>query len=323
MKQEQGTGAPAGANIYFEFIANRFYFYLVSGFILFGTPIILWFRPLNLGLDFIGGAEFLYSFEQRVDEETVRGVFKREELKVMGDVIVQRLVSGPLTEGKAAGAYFLLRTKVNIEKERGIDERLDRALEGLDKGKVRRESTNKIGPVIGDMLKTNTYKAIVMSLVVILLYMTMRFEFRPGVACGISLVHDTFSVLLLFSITQYEVDLNVIAAILTVLGYSMNDSIVILDRLRENMRLRRKIPFPELVNLSINEALVRTLMTSLTTILVLLAIFIIGPVVLHGFSLALILGVVTGTFSTFAVVTPIYVDWYLWDSQRARPSKPA
>ncbi|MBI4862488.1 MAG: protein translocase subunit SecF, partial [Candidatus Riflebacteria bacterium] len=151
------------------------------------------------------------------------------------------------------------------------------------------------------------------------LYMAFRFEWRPGVACTISLFHDTLAIIAVCCIFHVEIDITVVAAILTVLGSSTNDSIVILDRVRENLRLKRKLPYEELVNLAINQCLVRTIYNSMTTMLPLLALLTVGPSSLWGFSLVLLVGVFEGCYSTFGVVCPICVDWHLYvDKPRQR-----
>jgi preprotein translocase SecF subunit len=308
--------------IYFEFIKNRFYFYAFSAVIFLGTPLLLMVRPLNLGLDFVGGTEFLIRFEKAVDEEKIRHKLESAEFRKalgggdLGDVTVYKVVNPNEGQpGPAGGAHYSIRTKMQPDAIRGIEEKLIKGISDL--GRAERLATNSIGPVVGKSLKINAYKAIFWSCVVILMYMWFRFELRPGITCTLALLHDACTILILFALTHGEVDLTVVAAILTVLGYSMNDSIVILDRIRENLRLKRKMPYDELVNLSVNQCLSRTLYTGCTVVLTLFTLLLMGPPVLHNFSLAMTIGVLSGTISTVSVVTPLLVDWHNLDRARA------
>jgi preprotein translocase subunit SecF len=299
--------------IYFEFIKNRAAFYAVAAVVLIGIPILLLVRPLNYGMDFRGGTEFLVRFDKPIDEEHIRTTLEKPEFKDLGDVQVFKVTNA------AGEPNFSIRTKMQPDQLGGMSDKVPRVL-SKDGNACKLLSTNSVGPVVGETLKRNTLKAIFWSIIVILIYMSIQFEFRPGVLATIALLHDTFTVLGLFSITQGEVDLTVVAAILTVLGYSMNDSIVILDRIRENLRLKRKTPIDELVNLSINQCLGRTLYTGITVMLTLFTLFLMGPAVLRNFALAMIVGILSGTISTVTVVCPLLVDWTLWERSGGRGS---
>lgn len=294
--------------IYFEFIKNRASFYFVAAVVLFGTPLLLMVRPLNYGMDFRGGTEFLVRFEKPIEEDFIRQTLddKKPDFKDLGDVQVFRVVSA------AGEPNISIRTKMQPDQMGGVADKIPRVL-SKEGNACKLLSTNSVGPVVGETLKRNTLKAIFWSIVVILIYMSIQFEFRPGVLATVALLHDTFTVLALFAFTQGEVDLTVVAAILTVLGYSMNDSIVILDRIRENLRLKRKMPIDELVNLSINQCLGRTLYTGITVMLTLITLMLMGPAVLRNFALAMIVGILSGTISTVTVVCPALVDWTLWE----------
>lgn len=310
--------APTEQTIYFEFIKNRWMLYAFSIAIFIITPVLLATRGLNWGMDFRGGTEFLVDFEKTADEEMIRKVLEKPEFKDLGDTQVFRVVDG---KGKP---NFSIRTKMQPDQIKGIPEKLARQLSDPAKqGTAKLLSTNSVGPVVGDSLRKNTLKAIFWSVIVILLYMSLQFEFRPGFLATVGLAHDTFAVLLLFCITQHEVDLTAVAALLTVLGYSMNDSIVILDRVRENQRLKRKMPFDELVNLSINQCLARTVYVGLTVVMTLVTLLFMGPTVLRGFSLAIIVGVCSGMTSTLSIVCPVLVDWHLWERAGREETKKA
>ena len=301
---------PPEQTIYFEFIKNRWALYAFSIAIFVITPLMLATRGLNWGMDFRGGTEFLVEFDKPTDEEHIRKTLEKPEFKELGEAQVFKVVDG---SGKS---NFSIRTKMQPDQIKGMPEKLVRNLsDATEKRTAKILSTNSVGPVVGDSLRKNTLKAIFWSVLVILLYMSIQFEFRPGFLATVGLAHDTFAVLLLFCITQLEVDLTAVAALLTVLGYSMNDSIVILDRVRENQRLKKKMPFDELVNLSINQCLARTLYVGLTVVMTLVTLLFMGPTVLRGFSLAIIVGVCSGMTSTLSIVCPVLVDWHAWERQ--------
>ena len=172
---------------------------------------------------------------------------------------------------------------------------------------LRREET--VGPKIGGELRSAAFQAIVLALVLILAYVSWRFEFRFAVAAIVALVHDVLITLGVFSIFDYEVSLAVIAAFLTIVGYSLNDTIVVFDRIRENLRVPARKAYPEVLNRSVNQSLSRTIITSSTTLLVVGILFFFGGEVLRDFSFALVIGVLVGTYSSVFVATPLLVEW--------------
>ncbi|MDZ7860431.1 MAG: protein translocase subunit SecF [Candidatus Krumholzibacteriota bacterium] len=172
---------------------------------------------------------------------------------------------------------------------------------------VRRTET--VGPKIGEELKKRAWAAIVISLFGILIYISWRFEFRFAVGAIIALIHDILITLGIFSITGKELSLVVIAAFLTIVGYSLNDTIVIFDRIRENFSIRRRESYNKMINISINDSLSRTIVTSLTTLIVVLFLYFTGGEVIHDFAFALLIGVVVGTYSSIFVASPVLVEW--------------
>ena len=170
---------------------------------------------------------------------------------------------------------------------------------------IRRIET--IGPKVGDELKISAVQAVLIALGLVLLYITIRFQWRQGVSAIVALVHDVLVVVGIFSIFDKEFTLTVVAALLTVVGYSLNDTIVVFDRIRENQGKYRKKSFEETINLSITETLSRTLITSGTTLLVVLALFFLGGEIIHDFAFALLVGVLIGTYSSIYVASPMVV----------------
>jgi len=175
-----------------------------------------------------------------------------------------------------------------------------------------------VGPQVGEQLRTQALLATIYASIGMLIYLWFRFEWIYGVAAVVAVVHDTLITLGAFSLTRQEISLTVIAAILTLIGYSMNDTIVVFDRIRENVKLLRKEPLADIVNRSINQTLSRTVLTSGLTFLTVLALFLFGGEVLHGFSLALVIGILIGTYSSIFVAAPMLVSYQDWSARRAR-----
>jgi preprotein translocase subunit SecF len=179
-------------------------------------------------------------------------------------------------------------------------------------------NTEIVGPQVGAQLRGQAIRATLYSLLGMLIYLWWRFELIYGVAAVVAVFHDTLITIGAFSLMNKELTLTVIAAILTLVGYSMNDTIVVFDRIRENLRMSRREPLPELVNRSINQTLSRTVLTSGLTFLTVLSLFLFGGEVLHGFSFALVIGILIGTYSSIAVAAPMLVAWQEWRAGRGR-----
>ncbi len=175
---------------------------------------------------------------------------------------------------------------------------------------LRREE--RVGPKIGNELREAALNAIVVSLLLIVLYISLRFVFQFGIAAVAALVHDVLITLGVFSLMGKEMSLVVLAAFLTIIGYSLNDTIVVFDRIRENMGMRRKESYESVVNKSINETLSRTIITSITTLFTAFILFLTGGAVIHDFAFALVMGVLVGTYSSIFVASPVLIAWYHW-----------
>ena len=178
---------------------------------------------------------------------------------------------------------------------------------------LRREE--KVGPKIGGELRTGAINSVIVALAMIMLYITVRFaHFQFALGAVVALIHDVLITLGLFSLLDKEISLVILAAFLTIIGYSLNDTIVVFDRIRENMGMRRKDSYEAVVNRSINETLSRTIITSLTTLMVAVILFIFGGPVIHEFAFALTVGVFVGTYSSIFVASPVVIAWYRWRS---------
>jgi preprotein translocase subunit SecF len=198
-------------------------------------------------------------------------------------------------------------TEETLDAAQGLLSDLRAGLSGSDI-ELRREET--VGPKIGGELRDAAVNSVVSALALIVLYITIRFVFRYGIAAIIALIHDVSLTLGVFSLLDFEISLQIIAAFLTIIGYSLNDTIVVFDRIRENMRLRRKESYREVINRSINECLSRTVLTSVTTFFVSAMLYVFGGPVIHDFAFALCFGVIIGTYSSMFIASPVLVWWY-------------
>jgi preprotein translocase subunit SecF len=249
-------------------------------------------RGLHLGIDFTGGTLIEVAYQQDADIPAIRktleaGGFPGASVQQFGtprDVLI-RLPQ--LAEGKSK--------KISD----AVFARLSKAVDG----KVELRRVEFVGPQVGDELTEDGALAVLVSLMAILIYVALRFEWRFALGSVIALVHDVTITVGLFALLQIEFDLPVLAAVLAVIGYSLNDTIVVFDRVRENFRKLRKGTPEEVINISLNQTLSRTLMTSFTTVLVLIALFFLGGEIIHGFAFALLVGVIVGTYSSIYVAS--------------------
>ena len=187
--------------------------------------------------------------------------------------------------------------------------------------KIDIRRTETVGPKIGEELKSKAWAAIIISMIGILIYISWRFEFKFAVGAIVALIHDVTITVGIFSILNKELSLAIIAALLTIVGYSLNDTIVVFDRIRENFSLRRRESYENMVNISINESLSRTIITSLTTIIVILFLLFMGGEVIHDFAFALFVGVVVGTYSSVYVASPILIEWQSRSTTKKRSKR--
>ncbi len=249
-------------------------------------------RGLNLGLDFTGGTLVEVSYEDSVDLNAVRG-----QLAAVG-------FDSPLVQhfGSSRDILIRLAPAAGLNSSQ-ISSKVIDALHSETQSKVDLRRVEFVGPQVGDELTEDGGLAVLYALIGILVYVTLRFEKRFSIGAVAALIHDVIITVGVFSLLQLPFDLTVLAAILAVIGYSLNDTIVVFDRVRENFRKIRKGGSEEIMNISINETLSRTLITSLTTLLVLFSLFVFGGEVIHGFATALIVGIFIGTYSSIYVAS--------------------
>ncbi|MGH7260667.1 MAG: protein translocase subunit SecF [Nitrospiraceae bacterium] len=252
----------------------------------------------NLGIDFAGGTAVQLKFDQPVRIDKARAALERNKL---GGAEIQEFAS----ENK-----LLIRVKAATTIEEKVADRVvDIFGKEFPSNQLVIESSTEIGPTIGQKLQEDALIAILISFAGIIFYVAARFEFRFGVAAAIATFHDVLAVLGLFYVLDKEVTLLVVTALLTLAGYSLTDTVVVFDRIRENLRIRRRDGLETIINNGINQVLSRTIITSLTVVLVLIPLTLAGGEVLHDFSLALLWGVVVGTYSSIFVASPLLVIW--------------
>lgn len=278
----------------FDFVKNRKIAYLISLIIvLIGLASII-FQGFNFGIDFAGGTLIQIDFNETVSTAEVRKVLDGFNL---GKSTIQSLHENE--------NEFILRTE-GISVERG-KELLSSFTKNLGELEVLRVET--VGPVIGENLKKIALYALLFAFIGMVIYITVRFEFKFSIVSILALFHACIVVLGIFSLWGKEITIPILAAVLTIVGYSINNTIVILDRLRENIKFKTKETFENLINISINQSLSRTINTSLTTILPILALYFLGGSILSDFALALFIGMVAGTYSSIFIASPLLLGW--------------
>ena len=277
---------------HFDFMGKRKLAVMIS-FLLIAISIgSLAVRGLNFGLDFTGGTLIEVGYSQPVDLQEVRSALDKAGF---GDAVVQHF-------GTAKDVLVRLAPREGEESE-ALGDQILQALNSASDDEVKMRRQEFVGPQVGDELRDDGGLAMIIALAFILIYVMARFEYRFALGAIAALVHDVLIVLGFFALFQWDFDLTVLAAVLAVIGYSLNDTIVVFDRIRENFRKLRKEQPVGIINTSLNQTLARTLMTSVTTLMVVLAMFFFGGELIHSFSLALIIGILVGTYSSIYVAS--------------------
>lgn len=254
----------------------------------------LLFKGLNFGLDFTGGTQVEVGYEQAPDLNDVRATL--EQAGYENAVVVNF--------GSDREVLVRLQT-IDAEEQDKIGAQLVSTLRDAADGDVSMRQIEFVGPQVGDELREQGGLALLAALLGVMVYVAVRFQVKFAVGAVVALIHDVIVILGLFAFFQWNFDLTVLAALLAVIGYSLNDTIVVADRIRENFRKIRKTAPVEVINISLTQTVARTIVTSLTTLLVLLALFFYGGEMIHSFSEALIIGVVIGTYSSIYVATNV------------------
>ena len=286
----------------FDFMRRRRIAYAISGFLILAGLVSLVLRAgPNLGVDFKGGVVIQAKFNRPIAPDEIRSALQDAGIT---QVSVQR---GETDE------EVVISTAEEMVGGQDVSDAIKSVLakkpwEVDDKG----VNTDKVSASVGRDLMSSAIKSIVFALALILAYVWFRFELRFGVAAIITLVHDVVITLGIFSILKEEINLPTIAGFLTIVGYSLNDTIVVFDRIRENTKLHRGMDFDKIINISINQTISRTIITSMTTLFAVTSVFVLAKVgTLHTLSLALLIGVIVGTYSSIFVASPILHGWHL------------
>ena len=287
-----------------NWLKYRWYFFSIS-LVLFLVGAVDIYRKggLRYGIDFSEGTIVYAKFENTPEIESIRQALANSGL---GEVIIQRYDQPSLNQ-------VMIRAERQAEQTGDLDtaanQILDTLRERYQENRLVDSSTEIVGPVVGQELRRKARNATLLALAAMLIYIGLRFEFIYGVGATLAVLHDVLITLGLVSLFGYEISLNVIAAFLTLVGYSVNDTIVIFDRVRENRRFLRRKSLDEIINLSINQTLRRTVLTAGTTLLTVLSLYLAGGEVLRSFSFVLVAGIIVGTYSTIAIASAV-VSWW-------------
>lgn len=274
-----------------QFIERRKWFYIFSLVILIPGIISMFVQGFNLGIDFKGGSVLQYKMDSTVDTAAVTKTI--QDLQIVTEINVQ----------ESEGEIYIRTNELDQEQTQQITDALT-----AQYGNVVLRSAESVGATIGSELVRNAFMAVMIALVLMLIYITFRFEWTFGLAAVLALFHDVIIVCGLFSLFQWEVNSAFIAAILTIIGYSINDTIVVFDRVRENLRMKKKDPLPTLLNKSIMQTLNRSINTVLTVLMPLIALMIFGGGTIKIFVLTLLIGFLFGMYSSICVANPLFYE---------------
>jgi len=290
-----------------DFIGKKYITIIVTGTLsILGIIAIIQIAAgkANMGIDFAGGTELQLRFEKPINLQSVRSALERGGIKgfELQDIPSEKKV--------------MIKTKQSEGDLSKISDPITSVLnQNIPDNKYVIDSTTAIGPKVGAKLRDDSMKAIIYATLGILVYVAVRFKFQFGVGATIATFHDVLAILGIFYIMGKEINLIVVSGLLTIAGYSLTDTVVVYDRIRENLKIQFKEPLPNVINNSINEVLSRTIITSLTVFMAASALFFLGGEVIHDFAFAILLGVIIGTYSSIFVASPILLLW-----KKNRPS---
>jgi len=288
------SGSERGNKV--DILGKRKIWYTVSTIVIVIGLVFLMINGLNLGIDFNGGTLMEFGVESDITTEEVRTVLER--IEIAEDSKIQH------SEGSGENG-IIIRAKT-LESEQIVA--IDKAIKAeFNSAEMLR--TEMVGPTIGRELRINALLALIAASIAIVAYISFRFEFRFAAVSIITLMHDILITLGIFAILGREINTPFVAALLTIVGYSINDTIVIFDRIRENMKLMHKVPFIEQANTAVVDTLPRSINTSITTLITILAIYFFGGASIQTFMLALFIGMFAGTYSSIFVASPLLVTW--------------
>ena len=276
-----------------DFLGWARVYFIISGLLVVGSLALIFGKGFNYGVDFSGGTVVQVKFENVPDIEVMRNVLNNA---VEGKVSIQNF-GGELD--------FMIKAEQTSEDLQVVATSIQQALIDniKDGGSITIERVEQVGPQVGKDLKYKALMAVLYAVIGILIYIAVRFQFIYGIGAIIALVHDIILTLAVIILAGISFDLTVLASVLTVVGYSLNDKIVVFDRIRENVKGSPDVPLMQIMNKSINETLSRTILTSTSTLLALISLYFFGGEVIHGFSLAMIVGIIIGTYSSIGIAS--------------------
>ncbi len=281
-----------------NFVKYRWTCIIISAIVIVAGIVSMLIRGMNYSIDFRGGLDVQVRFAQPVDEGHVRSALSGMEI---GEV--KRITA----LGQPDEILIRLKSPENSqETQRQLADKLASSFPG-NPAEIRH--VDVVGPKVGKELRRQALISAIVANILLLIYITWRFKFEYSVGGIIALVHDVLVTMAFLSFFGYEFSLQVLAALLTLIGFSLNDTIVVYDRIRENLKKLRSMRLSDIMNLSINETMSRTVITSLTVFLTILVLFIFGGPVLRGFSFAMLVGVITGTYSSVFIAAPVVLEW--------------
>ncbi|WP_408587519.1 protein translocase subunit SecF [Novosphingobium sp.] len=306
---------PDHTNIHF--LKWRVPFYLISVVLMAASWGLVLTKGLNLGVDFVGGQMIRVTFERSAEAPV--GALRNEVAKLgYGEPIIQRY-------GKPNEISIRMKLPAGADHDSGLSDKMARTITADIKAKhadARVDGVDSVSGKVSGELWHSAVLSLGLAALAVAAYIWLRFEWQFGIGALLSLVHDVTLTLGMFAVTQIEFDLTIVAALLTLIGYSLNDTIVVYDRIRENLKKYRKMPMPELLDLSVNETLHRTLATSLSMLITLTALLLLGPGVIFGFTAAITLGIFVGTYSSIYMAAPILI-WLKVTSKSFIPTETA
>ena len=290
-----------------DFVGKRRIFILLSLALIILSLVSIFSKGFNLGVEFTGGSEIIV----RIEDPNFTEAQVRKIVTPLGDEFTMARITRVKSLGDPPNIskFSIVVSKIYEAKEKGkVTESIN---EALKKANVRGEivSFSETGGTAAEEIKRGTWSAIIVATIVILLYITIRFNFVFGVGAIVALIHDVVITLGFFSLSGYEINVPAVAALLTLIGYSLNDTIVVCDRIRENMRRYRGKSIESIVNQSINEVIVRTINTSLTTFMVVFMLFLFAGKVIKPFAFGMVIGTIVGTYSSLYIAAPIVIKW--------------
>ncbi len=283
-------------NTIYNFMAKRLPFMILSGLILIASLTLLMTKGLNFGIDFAGGTIVQVKYEQKAPIDKIRSILNSTE----------EFNNASITEFGSPEEIIIRITGSSSDLNSDLGDTISALLVQTGKYEVRR--VDIVGPKVGGELREKGLMALGLSLLVILIYVSFRFEWRFAVASIFALVHDVTIALGMISLFSVDVNLDILAAILTILGYSLNDTIIVFDRIREGVQKSHKTVLEDVVNESVSRTLSRTTLTSLTTFFVVVTLFIFGGEIIHGFAFTMLVGVVVGTYSSIFIAASFLVQ---------------